>query len=83
MFKFFRKNTVDNIELSEQSLTTDPTKGEHWRLKPTKDDPFPPVAYDPVEILDVKNGWIRYKMGRIFPDLRMELEIFLHIYERA
>ena len=60
-----------------------PKKGEIWMLKGYVDgDPFPIRDYFTVgvEILDYKEGWVRYKIGEIFDDERMKLNYFLFCY---
>lgn len=57
--------------------------GSKWTLR-SNGDPFP-SKYPPAEILDVKDGWVRYSMGpptmSLFPDNRREIDSFLQIYE--
>lgn len=55
--------------------------GEQWVLK-GKDDPFEPKIRAPVDILDVKDGWIRYKIGDAFPDERMSANMFTRVYKK-
>jgi hypothetical protein len=63
-----------------QGSKDDPIEpGAKWQLKDDK-SPWPqPTCL--VTILDVKDGWVRYYMGRMFPDQRMEEDLFRKIYE--
>lgn len=71
MFSLFSKKTKQ-----EEII---PKPGERWNLS----DKSPwPLNYPGVKILDVKDGWVRYYMGRIFPDERMKLEMFLSVYKK-
>lgn len=54
-----------------------PVPGEIWRY--VSSDPWEAKVTN-VRILDVKEGWVRYYMGELFPDNRMELRLFLGIY---
>lgn len=51
-------------------------------LQPEKGDPFPPKSTRVVaEILDVKDGWVRYKiLESTSKDERMDIETFTAIY---
>lgn len=57
-----------------------PVPGEFWYFKNANGDPWPPIDYDPVEILDTKDGWVRYFMNDRFPDLRRTLKDFMSMY---
>ena len=60
--------------------------GSRWVLKGKNGDPFESKKCSVYStILDVKDGWVRYKMGRgnFFKDNRMEISSFLYIYKRA
>lgn len=56
-----------------------PEPGELWELR--SDDPFE-SKYKPVKIIAVKDGWVRYYMGRAFPDERMKASFFVRMYEK-
>lgn len=59
-----------------------PQAGDKWILD-SRDpsDPFEPKeTFPPVEILEVKQGWVRYYMNRVLPDERMPIERFTQIY---
>ena len=57
--------------------TKTPVAGEYWLLE--DDSPWP-KHYPPVRIIDVGSGWVRYWMGNIFPDCRMQTKEFIRIY---
>jgi hypothetical protein len=59
-----------------------PQVGEVWHLKSKKDDPFPAKGANPITVLDVKAGWVRYKIGSgwLFPDERQPIDTFLYCY---
>jgi hypothetical protein len=60
----------------------EPVAGEKWILHVDKTDPWGGNKYPPVKILDVKEGWVRYKIGDyIFKDERMPVERFVAIYD--
>jgi len=50
--------------------------GDEWRVR--DGDPFPPQSV--AVILEVRDGWVRYRIGRTFPDNRMEEHTFRHCY---
>jgi len=58
-----------------------PNVNEKWILKEDKNDPFPPIIFNPVTILEIKDKWVRYNMGRPFPDERMPIKEFISIYK--
>lgn len=55
-----------------------PRVGEHWRQR--DDDPFPPKVT--ALILETRDGWVRYQVGRgaPFDDQRMTEEQFAKVY---
>jgi hypothetical protein len=55
-----------------------PVVGELWVL--SDGSPWQ-TKYPPVTILDVKDGWVRYDMNKIFRDERMLMKIFISCYE--
>lgn len=65
---------------SDMTKQSTPQAGQHWRLQPD-DDPFPAKAYDPVQILEVKEGWVRYWMGSFSPDNRKKVSEFVRMYD--
>ena len=55
-----------------------PMAGETWYIK--NESPWPKETQT-VEIIDQKDGWVRYKLGDyIFTDERMELSRFTNRY---
>lgn len=74
MFNIFGKTE------SKTKPKTEPKIGEeHWAIH--NDSPWKKENTTYIKILDVKNGWVRYSINRIFNDERMEMEIFLKCYE--
>jgi hypothetical protein len=61
----------------------EPKAGEQWRLSPTEADPWPQREPSPVKILDVKDGWVRYRLSEVFPDERKTIKDFLQIYQHV
>lgn len=57
-----------------------PMVGEYWQMISL--DPFP-SKYPPVKVIGVKDGWVRYDMGKLFNDERMEIKIFKMIYRKC
>ena len=59
--------------------------GDQFILKETSGDPFPQKNQPLRTVLEVRDGWVRYKVGagHIFDDERMELDLFLRIYRRV
>lgn len=59
-----------------------PVPGESWRLY-NNGDPFPPKSL--VTILDVRDGWVRYKIGsgNMWGDERMEISMFSEVYRQT
>ena len=60
-----------------------PSVGETWILKSSNDDPFPPKARTLVDILEIREGWVRYDMGGVFRDERKTIEDFVRIYQKV
>lgn len=60
-----------------------PQPGELWEFVREDKSPW---DYDKkphvVCILDVKCGWVRYRLNEIFDDNRLEVEIFTKIYRK-
>lgn len=61
--------------------TSTPSQGELWVLT-RAGDPFPP-KYDPVKIREVRKGWVRYDIGKLFPDQRRTISEFTAMYKRV
>jgi len=56
-----------------------PKVGEFWGLY----DKSPwPIPGSKVEIISIKNGWVRYNFSDIFIDQRLEVKIFLKCYKK-
>jgi hypothetical protein len=62
-----------------------PAPGELWVFMPDKKGPWPTDArrHKPVEVLDVREGWVRYAMGNVFPDERMSVKDFTWMYRKV
>ena len=58
-----------------------PKPGETWGFIECARDPFPPKHH--VKILDVKDGWVRYKMGILFDDERKRVSQFTKMYKKV
>ena len=66
------------------STTSLVNKGEFWDFCGLNRSPWPREDLKTrVEILDVKNGWVRYYMNRTFQDERMETSIFVMLYKKS
>jgi hypothetical protein len=78
MFNWFKMLFgVYSREIEEPK--TLPCKGEAWVMI----DKSPWGSKRPaIKILDYKEGWVRYYMGPIYSDERMELETFLKIFQK-
>jgi len=59
-----------------------PVAGERWEFHKDTGDPFPSKTHKPVVIIDVKSGWVRYKLNSLFNDERKEIDLFLNMYRR-
>lgn len=55
-----------------------PRVGEQWLLR--SEDRWG-SKYSPVTILDVRDGWVRYNMNRVFRDERMRMDMFIATYQ--
>jgi hypothetical protein len=78
------EDTSGERQLHTQPAT--PQRGEWWCLKadPTdKDDPFPGRTYQPIKVLEVKDGWVRYAMDVVFDDERTNLTTFTGLWARC
>ena len=82
IFTWFRKKRQESSEYLSSGIHP----GEWWAIAPFCDgSPWSPKSHDPIftiKILDVKDGWVRYSMGKIYNDERMETETFTRIYEK-
>lgn len=64
-------------EIAKEEL---PAKGELWGFR--DESPWA-IAKAVVEILDCEGEWVRYRMGDLFDDERMGIELFMEIYGRC
>jgi len=81
LFSFKKAVKVDKIAsgISEGGLIE---KGQRWILRDGNDGPWPRER-PTVEILDVKEGWIRYSIGGVFTDERLIESSFRGCYRRV
>lgn len=76
--------SIFNIFRSKPKVAAPNQKiGSKWMLRAENGDPFPPKDFKPVEVLDVKDGWVRYRMNRYFDDERISVGLFLSIYREV
>ena len=57
--------------------------GETWEFVDLLSDPWGGKEPFRVQILDVRDGWVRYSMGDIFPDERRPVGRFVGMYRRV
>jgi len=57
--------------------------GETWEFVDLLSDPWGGKEPFRVQILDVRDGWVRYSMGDIFPDERRPVGRFVSMYRRV
>jgi len=78
-WKFWEKE--ENEEAEEL-----PMIGEKWCLKCDFDgSPWPKKDVVCVIVLDVKDGWVRYRIGEglLFGDERMKVKYFTRVYKKV
>lgn len=81
MFGLFRKKKTEPVQVASglsAGLGT-PVIGEIWYLP----DGSPWATKYKVSILDVKDGWVRYRIGSVFDDERKPLSVFTSMYVRC
>ena len=81
MFRYLFKKK-HKFESSIHAEPCIPNPGERWQIR-GKNDPWEGKRYNPVKILDVKDGWVRYYLGDVFPDERQKIEKFVRIYTKV
>ena len=57
--------------------------GETWEFVDLLGDPWGGKKPFRVQILDVRDGWVRYSMGSIFHDERHPIKSFVRMYRRV
>lgn len=57
-----------------------PKPGETWRLKSSDGDPFE-NKYPAVRVLEIRSGWVRYRISSMFPDERKAVNAFVGMYD--
>lgn len=65
--------------------STPPEVGGKYVLRPRNGDPFPgKYDHNPSTVLEVKDGWVRYKIGSglLFDDERKSIEDFNDLYRK-
>ena len=60
-----------------------PQIGDTFRLIGDEMDPWGDYRYHPVTILDIKDGWVRYYNGSLFPDNRLTIESFICVFQKV
>lgn len=63
-----------------------PLAGDEYVFTPDKSDPFPSrYAEYPHAVLEVKNGWVRYRWSNTYnhQDERMELRLFQALHRKV
>ena len=67
----------------KEKAQPDPIRpGESWVSAGSDGSPWPLACATVVEIMDVRDGWVRYRMGLLFPDNRMRESLFRRIYRK-
>jgi hypothetical protein len=85
--RLFRKASVVHTPTELPAPVVDVQPGMQFQInyrKDTNNDPFPPKQpRSVVTVRDVRDGWVRYRIGTsgMFDDERMELKSFVKIYE--
>ena len=59
-----------------------PESGESWFLVDRESGPWESKRFEPVKILDVKSGWVRYFINEVYPDERMKIGTFVRVYRK-
>ena len=80
MWPFKKKKAVLDVIAAVEELIH-PNIGDPYILKRNDGSPWDRKDRPPVQIIDAHGGWVRYRIGHIFEDERMELKMFLDIYE--
>jgi hypothetical protein len=72
-------------DLAAQSrLDAPPMLGETWYFDYEDGSPWPATRTHSVKILDVYQGWVRYKIGSAaFSDERKRVKDFMALYKRT
>lgn len=82
MFTFLKKFFSSSKNNIISKTNTMPKINEVWYLKSKDRSPWQKKKIYSVTVLDVKGGWVRYKIGNgsIFDDERLNIKDFLMIY---
>ena len=78
MFKKAKEVVVPNKILA---VISDIKIGDKFALK-NDDSPWANAERPIVTVLDIKEGWVRYRIGHIFPDERKPIDVFLGMYNK-
>jgi len=79
MIKFLKRIWFGNPNADKVKRI--PAVGEKWVFNNEDKSPWETTKkYNPVTILDVKAGWVRYSMGGYFNDCRHKIEMFTYLY---
>lgn len=78
-WKFWEKEILEQEKIVEL-----PKPDEVWYLKGDDGSPWPNIMMVPATVLDVKEGWVRYKIGNgeLFGDIRKTMKEFLFLYQK-
>jgi len=63
--------------LQKPRITRMPCVGELWYFDPQDNGPWPAKEHKPVQILAVRDGWVRYDLL----DSRMKVRDFVRMYK--
>jgi len=68
----------------EEKTVDFPKPNEVWFLKSVDGSPWPNKMWIPTTVLDVKGGWVRYKIGNgvICRDERKTVKEFISLYQK-
>lgn len=77
-----QKQDVRGVQYTFDTLANkNPIPGQLWALKGDDGDPFGPKrGFCVVKILEVRDGWVRYYMNKIWDDERKPIKNFTNIY---
>lgn len=74
----FRKKPIEPLPVIDA-----PSRGELWKFIVKDASPWDFTGGMVAKILDVKDGWVRYSIGRPYEDERMEIKYFVEIYKKV
>jgi len=74
---------AEDVKPEPQAELQEIVVGSRWRFKPDDGDPFPNTRLTCATVLEVRAGWVRYRIDYCSSDTRRTLESFLYVYEPA